>query len=150
MASSLSNTNGASLDTSKYKKNPPRGSHDAYGCREATHETGFLTTFLIVKALTNINVESCTWLIPLKLAKFPHPHHRLSECEELFLYVSAPVSRLHIPEHGYFSGGICNQPSCDAALPRNSTLLLTIPRHRAALAPGLIRTFPHPITDAKM
>ena len=60
----------------------------------------FLTIFIGVKALINTNVEARTWLIYLELAKFP-PHHRLapSEHKELFLYVSAPASRLRVPEH---------------------------------------------------
>jgi hypothetical protein len=63
---------------------------------------GFLIIFFGVKALTNTNVESRTWLIPLKLVNFRYPHHQLAPCacEQLFLYVSVPASRLHIPEHG--------------------------------------------------
>ena len=59
---------------------------------------GFLIIFFIVKALTNTNVESRTWRIPLKWPKFPHPRHRLtpSEREEFFLYVSTPASRLRL------------------------------------------------------
>ena len=58
---------------------------------------GFLIIFFIVKVLTNTNVESRTWLIPLKWPKFPLPHHRLtpSEREDLFLYVNTLAPRLY-------------------------------------------------------
>ena len=64
---------------------------------------GFLIIFFIVKALTNTNVESRTWRIPLKWPKFPHPHRRLtpSEREKLFLYGSTSASRLHLTERHF-------------------------------------------------
>jgi hypothetical protein len=69
-------------------------------CKTIVRCVGFLIIFLIVKALTNTNIESRTWRIPLKWPKFPHPHRRLtpSEREEFFLYGSTSASRLHLTE----------------------------------------------------
>jgi hypothetical protein len=39
-------------------------------CRRLSRSAGFLIIFFLVKALTNINVESRTWLIPLKWLNF--------------------------------------------------------------------------------
>ena len=42
-------------------------------CRRLSHCAGFPKIFFLVKALTNLNVESRTWLIPLKWRKFSEP-----------------------------------------------------------------------------
>jgi hypothetical protein len=40
-----------------------------HDCGTLSRSAGFLSVFFLVKALTNINPESRTWLIPLKWLK---------------------------------------------------------------------------------